>query len=398
MLGAGRRVAYMPLPSIELSMIVKDGGASLDRCLRSVAGLVDRIVVGDTGSTDDSIAIARRHGAEVFSIPWVDDFAAARNRVLEAARCDWVLVLDADEMLDLGEAAEQLPALLREKEFHAYTLPRWDYVDQLYGKQATQQAQVNPGSLAETRAYPGYRVSFHTRLFRRNPGVFFRECVHEQVTDQIDLLGLARKTASLTIHHLGYVETPDAAKEEKIRFYHQLGSRKALDEPANFEANLQLGIAELFQLGRPAEALTFLLRAVEVRPQDGRAPLYVGICMLRLGRLALAKVSLVRAYALGERGAILCDALGDCFLRLGEYEGALAAYREAQECGNASPIADAKLGAAEVHAGHAETGLERIRGALRRAPEAIEIAELLKISERVLASAVPACPTGMAAC
>jgi hypothetical protein len=50
-------------PTLELSMIVSNGAAGLDRCLRSVAGIVDRIVIGDTGSSDETGAIARRRGA-----------------------------------------------------------------------------------------------------------------------------------------------------------------------------------------------------------------------------------------------------------------------------------------------------------------------------------------------
>lgn len=81
-------------------MIVKDGGAALGRCLASVAPFVDRILLGDTGSGDGSPALARGFGAEVVAIRWEEDFSRARNRVLEQAQCDWILVLDADEILD----------------------------------------------------------------------------------------------------------------------------------------------------------------------------------------------------------------------------------------------------------------------------------------------------------
>jgi glycosyltransferase involved in cell wall biosynthesis len=113
-------------------MIVRDGGASFTRCLRSARPLVDRIVIGDTGSTDDSRAIVESFDAEVVSIPWEDDFAAARNRVLAMAQCDWVLVLDADEMLDPVEATSLLPVLISDESVHAYTLTRRDYVDRLH--------------------------------------------------------------------------------------------------------------------------------------------------------------------------------------------------------------------------------------------------------------------------
>jgi tetratricopeptide (TPR) repeat protein len=371
----------MPRPTIELSMIVRDGGASLARCLRSVRPFVDRIVIGDTGSTDDSRSTAASFGAEVVSIPWREDFAAARNEVLALARCDWVLVLDADEMLDPNQAASLLPALLQNEDVHAYTLNRRDYVDRLYFERLTYTVQPNLGELPEARPYPAYTQSVHTRLFRRTPQVYFRDCVHEQITDCIDLLGLHRTSAPLTIHHFGAVETPAEVREAKIALYHRLVANKTATDPNNFEARLQLGIAELFQMNRPEDALLHLRRATALRPKDSRGPLYAGICLLRLGRLVEAQRSLLQAFALGEDSLALHDALGDTFLRSGEYSHALTAYQRAYASSNRSPLADAKIGAAEVQLGYAGRGLERIRVASERAPASSAIKQLLEVSK-----------------
>ena len=86
-------------PLLSLCVIAKDEAAFLQRCLASVAGLVDEIVVVDTGSCDDTPKVARGAGARVFSPPWQDDFSQARNRSLAAARGEWILVLDCDEVL-----------------------------------------------------------------------------------------------------------------------------------------------------------------------------------------------------------------------------------------------------------------------------------------------------------
>lgn len=93
-------------------MIVKNEGHQLARCLASVAGLVDQLIVADTGSTDATAKIARAHGAQVFDFAWCDDFAAARNFALAHSSADWNLVLDADEWLLTPEAlsaARQTP-------------------------------------------------------------------------------------------------------------------------------------------------------------------------------------------------------------------------------------------------------------------------------------------------
>lgn len=84
-------------------MIVRNEQRCLARCLDSVKDVVDEMVVVDTGSTDDTVAIARAAGAQVHSFAWVDDFSAARNAGLERCTGDWVLILDADEWVEHGQ-------------------------------------------------------------------------------------------------------------------------------------------------------------------------------------------------------------------------------------------------------------------------------------------------------
>jgi len=363
-------------------MIVRNGGASLGRCLASAAPLADRIVIGDTGSTDESVSIARQYGAEVVPVRWTDDFAAARNAVLARARCDWVLVLDADEMLDTAEASAVLPGLLADEGMHAYTLERWDYVARLHEGAVARNARANPGALPEARAYPGYMRTYHTRLFRRHPEVYYKGCVHEQVTERVDRLGLNRGKAALVIHHFGEVETPLEERADKVRFYRRLGLTKVQQSPANFEARLQLGIVELLQMGDAASALEHLRAAAAISPGDSRGWLYFGICLLRLGRAEEARRSLLRAEELGETNPALYDALGDTFMMAGEYGRALDVYRKAHGAGGLL-VVEAKMGAAEVHLGESARGLERIRGALRREPGSALFAGLLEVSEQV---------------
>lgn len=80
-------------------LIVKDESLQLEGCLQALSDVdaIDEICVLDTGSTDDSVAIARRAGARVARADWRDDFAAARNQAVAMARTDWVLSIDADE-------------------------------------------------------------------------------------------------------------------------------------------------------------------------------------------------------------------------------------------------------------------------------------------------------------
>lgn len=85
---------------LSLSMIVKNEERFLPGCLESVKGLVDEIVIVDTGSTDGTKKIAESCRAKIIDFKWCDDFSAARNESLRHVTGDWVLYLDADERLD----------------------------------------------------------------------------------------------------------------------------------------------------------------------------------------------------------------------------------------------------------------------------------------------------------
>ena len=87
------------MATISLCMIVKNEEAVLGRCLDSAAGLVDEIVVVDTGSTDATREIATRYADRVCEFAWIDDFAAARNFAFAQASMEYCMWLDADDVL-----------------------------------------------------------------------------------------------------------------------------------------------------------------------------------------------------------------------------------------------------------------------------------------------------------
>ena len=87
------------MPKISLCMIVKNEEEMLPECLESIDGLVDEIILVDTGSTDKTIEIAQEYGAKIHHFPWINDFAAARNESVRLASGEYLLILDADERL-----------------------------------------------------------------------------------------------------------------------------------------------------------------------------------------------------------------------------------------------------------------------------------------------------------
>ena len=130
---------------ISLVMIVRNEAPRIQRALASALPWVDDALVLDTGSTDDTAALARAAGARVEHFEWVDDFAAARNHALDLARADWHLVLDGDEWLASG--GEAIAALRHCRPDFAAALR----VDSEFGEQAqcapSWQARVLPGAV-----------------------------------------------------------------------------------------------------------------------------------------------------------------------------------------------------------------------------------------------------------
>jgi glycosyltransferase involved in cell wall biosynthesis len=96
---------------ISLCIITQNEEANLRRCLESCAGIVDEVVVVDSGSSDGTEEIAAAFGARFVSQPWLG-FVGQKNRALELASHDWVLSLDADEALS-AELAGEIAALKR---------------------------------------------------------------------------------------------------------------------------------------------------------------------------------------------------------------------------------------------------------------------------------------------
>ncbi len=149
---------------LSLSMIVRNEQERLGSCLDSVKDFTDEMVIVDTGSTDDTIAIAKAAGARVEHMTWPGDFAPARNVALDFVTGDWVLVLDADECLR-PEAIPPLKALMAQPDVLVINLLRHE-----------QGSAMAPYS----------RVS---RLFRRHPRIRWSRPYHSMVDDSVhDLL------------------------------------------------------------------------------------------------------------------------------------------------------------------------------------------------------------------
>jgi hypothetical protein len=176
-------------PLVSACLIVRDEAENLPRCLNSLRSLADQVVVVDTGSTDDTIAVARELGAEVCEEPWRDDFSLHRNQAIERAKGKWILIIDADEELqetDTGETRERL------------------------------EADGLPDILLATLKlrYPGGRTVslLAPRLLRRSAGIRYIHPVHEQ----LDVEDASALVSNLRLLHHGYAD-PAKIREKEHR-------------------------------------------------------------------------------------------------------------------------------------------------------------------------------------
>ena len=169
----------------------------MPKCLSSVAGLFDEIVVVDTGSTDRTREIAREFGARVFDFVWVNDFAAARNAALARATGDYAFWLDADDVLDPPQRV-QLQALLdglRPGDQAAYVV----------------RCSCDPGPNGDG----GQTVVDHIRLFPVREGVRWTYAVHEQILPALRRANVPVRWTDVTVRHTGY--TDPALRERKLQ-------------------------------------------------------------------------------------------------------------------------------------------------------------------------------------
>lgn len=365
------------MPTIELSMIVKNGGPDLARCLKSAAPFMDRIVIGDTGSSDDSRDIASEIGAELLDVPWEHDFAKARNRVLAARKCDWILVLDADEMLD-PLSGENIRDLIREQNIYASYHVMWNYVTESTSRIGYQAARKNTFRLEESRPYPAYVPHPSLRLFRNHPGIYFEGAVHETVLTAIAALRLPTAVkADIVLHHFGYVRDSEEKRRSKNDLYHAIGESKLRRAPNDVQALIEFGVSHLEHHKNPEAALTYFTRAREIDPTCAQAWLYSGVCLSKLDKADQALAQLEQAKELGLHSGVLHQAAGDAYFKQGDFAEASKAYAELERRGEASPLSEAKRGAAEIHLGKIEAGLKRIQQAVSSAPNSGELYDIL---------------------
>ena len=181
---------------ISACYIVKNEAENLVKSIKSLKNQVNEIVVVDTGSTDNTIAVARKLGAKVYSFPWQDDFSKARNFALSKAKGDWLVLLDADEYFTAKTAGNIRQVIRQAQQADAFLVRLVNYnVDK-----------------AEVQDY-----FYQLRIVRNQKGLHYEGKIHEELmlSDGRSMNFRRVSPETLEIYHTGYSNSVTRQKVER---------------------------------------------------------------------------------------------------------------------------------------------------------------------------------------
>ena len=182
--------------SVSLCMIVKDEEKVIGRCLESIKGIVDEIIVVDTGSSDKTVEIAQSYGAKLYYFQWNQNFSDARNFSISKATKEWILIIDADEYLRPGDEEKFITAVNDVKN-DGYLVKTLNF-----NKEGSTQ----------------YIVNLNHRLIKNNGNYRFSGAIHENIkcVDKNKQTG-AIKVVDVGFFHTGYLAASRHEKDKKLR-------------------------------------------------------------------------------------------------------------------------------------------------------------------------------------
>lgn len=286
---------------ISLCMIVRDEENTLPRLLDGAEGLYDELVIADTGSRDGTYKIAEKYADVLFSLPWKDDFSYARNEVLARAHGEYLLWMDADDVVEDADFSALRAFLEREKP------------DMLFCPYKT-------GSLVYERE----------RFFRRDGNYRFVGRVHEAVPPRGKILRYP-----FVVRHLS------STKER---------GRRNLDIYLKWAEEEPLSPRDLFYYGRELFYHRLYTEAAAVLESSLRGNGWyvnkiaacetLSRCYEALGDGEGAMNALFRSFLYGEPRAFVLCRVGELFLKRKAYREAAFWYETALSCKDHAPEGD----------------------------------------------------------
>jgi tetratricopeptide (TPR) repeat protein len=232
--------------TLSMCMIARDSARTIRAALESIRPWVDEMVVVDTGSRDDTAAIAIACGARVAHFAWCDDFSAARNESLGHARGTWILWMDSDDTIDAANGAA-----LRALADRTHQPSTMGFVIQVLCPPLEGEAHYDTPVAVD-----------HVKLLRNHPAIRFTGRIHEQVLPAIRRLGGEIGWSDVRITHSG-ADRSIAGQRRKHERDLRLLELELADRPDDSFALFNAGMT-LLAMGAPERALPQLCRSLQL--------------------------------------------------------------------------------------------------------------------------------------
>ena len=343
-------------PALSLCMIVKDEEDCLARCLLSAVPVVDEIIIVDTGSTDRTKAIAKTFGAKVYDFEWTDDFSEARNLSLSKATGDWLLVLDADEIISPLDY-DRLTKIVKGNTDHpaAYLIITRNYVRPTYIIGWT----CNDGQYAEEEIGTGWYPSPKVRLFSNDIRIRFENPVHEIVGPALKRHNIKINKCDIPVHHYGQLDTDHY--DAKSEAYYLLGKKKLEEEGEDLKTLIELATQAQGKLGKYEEAVDLWKRVLKIDPGNKKALLNMGCTCFKLEEYEPARTSSKIVMELDPSLKEAVIIYTTCEVLIGDTEKTIPILENLLKKEPEYPLAIAVLAASYGMGDEKEKGLEHIK-------------------------------------
>lgn len=243
--------------TLSLVITVKNGGHKLWEVLDTMGAFVDEIILGDNGSTDDTVETAKRFGAKIVPVTFNDSFGDMKNAAIDAASGDWVLIMDSDEAFQ----NDQVPNIRRMLDNDCD-----GYMFSVYNHQRGGQI-----SLSEA-----------VRLFKNASYMRYTGRVHENFDVVMQEKGLKIFRTDLILHHYGFLLAPEQM-DVKLDLYKRLNELQMAEDPKDARPVFNLALHYL-NVGDFDKGVVLLNQAIVLNGRFYQAKKELGLAYIRAGQ------------------------------------------------------------------------------------------------------------------
>ncbi|MBR4745672.1 MAG: glycosyltransferase family 2 protein [Clostridia bacterium] len=289
------------MSSLSVCLIVKDEELVLNRCLECVKKFADEIIVVDTGSSDNTVNIAKMYTNKVYNYTWCDDFADARNYSFSFATSDYIMWIDADDVVD-SDNIVRINELKKNMDADIY------------------MCHYNVGFDGKHVTYSFYRE----RILRRDKGYLWHGCVHECITPSGNI-----KYVDIQIEHR---KIKQGDSNRNIRIYQNKLKHDKLDARETYYYARELYYHHKYKSCIKWMKKFFKMQGFVENIIDGH--IVVSACYAMLNQWHCAMHELYKTFDFDIPRANVCCKLGDIYQKLKLYSIAIYWYNIATKCIN----------------------------------------------------------------